>query len=88
MCPNYPGICHHVLTLSMQLQNSSFHVVERTRTSLKCQKLKNALAKILFFVVKIYMQICGVYVTVIVVVALSSLIINVEHNHFSHYVVT
>ena len=28
-----------------QLQNRSFHVVERTRTSLKCQKMKNARAK-------------------------------------------
>ena len=38
-----------------QLQNRSFHVVERTRTSSKCQKMKNARAKrakILFFIVK------------------------------------
>ena len=49
------NICHHMLTSSTQLQNRSFHVVERTRTSAKCQKMKNARAKrakILFFIVK------------------------------------
>ena len=49
------NICHHMLTSSTQLQNWSFHVVERTRTSSKCQKMKNARAKrakILFFIVK------------------------------------
>ena len=49
------NICHHMLTSSTQLQNRSFHVVERTRTSSKCQKKKNARAKrakILFFIVK------------------------------------
>ena len=49
------NICHHMLTSSTQLQNKSFHVVERTRTSSKCQKMKNARAKrakILFFIVK------------------------------------
>ena len=38
-----------------QLQNRSLHVVERTRTSSKCQKTKNARAKrakILFLIVK------------------------------------
>ena len=48
-------ICHHMLTSSTQLQKRSFHVIERTRTSSKCQKMKNARAKrakILFFVVK------------------------------------
>ena len=48
------NICHHMLTSSTQLQNRSFHVVERTRTSTKCQKMKNARAKrakILFFIV-------------------------------------
>ena len=43
------------LTSSTQQQNSSFHVVERTRTSSKCQKIKYARAKrakILFFIVK------------------------------------
>ena len=48
-------ICHHALTSSTQLQNRSFHVVERTRTSTKCQNMKNARAKrakILFFIVK------------------------------------
>ena len=49
------NICHHTLTSSTQLQNKYFHVVERTRTSSKCQKMKNARAKrakILFFIVK------------------------------------
>ena len=48
------NICHHTLTSSTQLQNRSFHVVERTRTSTKCQKMKNAReksAKLLFFIV-------------------------------------
>jgi len=49
------NICHHMLTSSTQLQNRSFHVLERTRTSSECQKMKNARAKrakILFFIVK------------------------------------
>ena len=49
------NICHHMLTSSTQLQNRSFHVVERTRTSAKCQKMKYARAKraiILFFIAK------------------------------------
>ena len=49
------NICHYMLTLSTQLQNRSFHVVETTRTSTKCQIKKNARAKrakILFFIVK------------------------------------
>ena len=49
------NICHHMLTSSTQLQNRSFHVVERTGTSTKCQKMKNARAKrakILSFIVK------------------------------------
>ena len=49
------NICHHMLTSSTQLQNRSFHVAERTRTSSKCQKMKYARAKrakILFSIVK------------------------------------
>ena len=49
------NICHHMLRSSTQLQNRSFSVVERTRTSSKCQKMENARAKrakILFFIVK------------------------------------
>ena len=68
------NICYHMLTSSTQLKNKSFHVVERTRTSTKCQKIKNARAKrakILFSLS--IMQICGVFVAVVVVVALSSL---------------
>ena len=55
------NICHHMLASTTQLQNSSFHVVERTRTSAKCQKMKNARAKrakILFFIVK-YANLMG-----------------------------
>ena len=40
--------------MSTQLQNRSFHVVERARTSTKCQNMKNARAKrakILFSIV-------------------------------------
>ena len=39
------NICHHMLTSSTQLQDRSFHVVERTRTSSKCQKLKKCTCK-------------------------------------------
>ena len=39
------NICHHMLTSSTQLQNRSFHVVERTRTSSKCQKMKKCTCK-------------------------------------------
>ena len=49
------NICHHMFTSPTQQQNWSFDVVERTRTSSKCQKMKNARAKrakILFFIVK------------------------------------
>ena len=49
------NISHHMLTSSTQLQNRSFHVIERTRMSSKCQKMKNTRAKrakILFFIVK------------------------------------
>ena len=56
------NICHHMLTSSTQLQNRSFHVVERTRTSLKCQKMKNARAKrakLEYCFSLSNMQICG-----------------------------
>ena len=49
------NIWHHMLTSSTHLKNRSFHVVERTRASSKCQKMKSARAKrakILFFIVK------------------------------------
>ena len=49
------NICQHIVTSSRPLQKRSFHVVERTRTSSKCQKMKNARAKrakIMVFVVK------------------------------------
>ena len=65
------NICYHILTSSIQVQNRSFHVVERTRTSSKCQKMKNARAKranILFFAVVGYANLWG-FVAVVVVVA-------------------
>jgi len=64
------NICHHMLTSSAQLQNRSFHVVERTRTSSKCQKMKmhvQCVQKYCFSLSN--MQICGVFVAVVVVVA-------------------
>ena len=49
------NICDHILTSSTQLQSRSFHVVERTRRSARCPRMKNARAKrakLLFFIVK------------------------------------
>ena len=49
------NICQHMLTTITQQQNRSFHVVERTRTSTKCQKMNNARtkpAKLMFLMVK------------------------------------
>ena len=34
------NICQHTLTSSTQLQNKSFHLVERTTTSARCPKIK------------------------------------------------
>ena len=48
-------IYHQVLKSSTQLQNRSFHVVERTATAANCIAMKHARAKrakLLFFVVK------------------------------------
>ena len=64
------NICHHMLRSSTQLQKRSFHVMERTRTSARCLKMKNARAKrakLLFSLSNI--QICGVFVAVVVAVA-------------------
>ena len=50
------NICNHMLTSSTQLQNRSFHVMERMRTPTKCTKMKNARAKrakLLFFYCKL-----------------------------------
>ena len=50
------NIYHYKLVPSTQLQNRSFHVVERTRTSAKCPKMENTRAKrakLLFFIVKV-----------------------------------
>ena len=60
------NICNHMLTSSTQLQNRSFHVMERMRTPTKCTKMKNARAKrakVLFFSLS-NMQICGALVVV------------------------
>ena len=57
------NICHHMLKSSTQLPNRSFHVVERTRMSSKCQKMTNTRAKrakIQFFSVK-YANLWGFY---------------------------
>ena len=59
-----------MLTSSTQLQNRSFHDVERTRTSAERAKMKNARAKrakLLFSLSN--MQICDVLVAVVVVLA-------------------
>ena len=48
-------ICHHMFMLSSQLQNGSFHVMEKTRRIVKSTKIKIACAKhtkLLFFIVK------------------------------------
>ena len=64
------NICLLVLTSSSQLQNRSFHVVERTRTSAECPKMKNARAKRAKTCFSLSnMQICDVLVAVIVMVA-------------------
>ena len=70
MCCNYPRCklepalgtykddVEHLSSYALVVHTTtkqSFHVVERTRTSSKCQKMKNARAKrakILFFIVK------------------------------------
>ena len=39
------NICLHMLTSSTELQNWSFYVVERTRTSTKCQKNEESTCK-------------------------------------------
>ena len=81
------NICHHMLTSSTQLQNRLFHVVERTRTSTKCQKMKNARAKraqILFFIVK-YANLWG-FCCRPPRGCLSSLLIGLNHCQISKFV--
>ena len=58
-------------TLSTRLQNKSFQVVERTRASTKCQKMKNAHAKRAKYCFHCHWntQICGVFVAIVDVVA-------------------
>ena len=53
------NICHHMLSSSTRLQNRSFHVVERTRTSTKCQKCTCKACKTTVFHCQI-LQISGV----------------------------
>ena len=62
------NICHHMVTSSTQLQNRSFHVVERTRTSSKCQKMQVQSVQNYCFSLS-NMQICEVFVAVVVVVS-------------------
>ena len=55
---------------STQLLKRSFHVIEKTKTSSKCEKMKNTptkRAKILFFIVQ-YANLWG-FVNVVVVIA-------------------
>ena len=64
------NICHHMLTSSTQLQNRSFHVVERMRTSSNFQKMKNSCVKRAKYHFSLSnMQIYGVFVAVVIVVA-------------------
>ena len=64
------NICRHMLTSSTQRQNRSFHVVERTRTSAKCTKMKTARAKRANLSYSLSnLQIYDVLVAVVVVVA-------------------
>ena len=57
------NICPHMLTSFTQLQNRSFYVVERTRTSAKCLEMKNAHAKRAKLLSN--MHICDVLVAVV-----------------------
>lgn len=52
-------ISRQALTSSKQLQDRSFHVMERTRTAAECAKMKNA----------VNMQIREIFVAVVFVVA-------------------
>ena len=64
------NICHHRPTSSTELQNSSFHVVERTRTSAKYQKNgKMHVQGVQNSFLLLHMQIRDVLVAVVVVVA-------------------
>ena len=42
------NICYYMPSSSTELQKTSFHVIERMRTSLICQKMKNACANTVF----------------------------------------
>ena len=46
------NICHHMLATLTKPQNRSFHIVEITRMSAKCTKMKTSRANLLFFIVK------------------------------------
>ena len=70
--------CHHMLTSSTQLQNRSFHVVERTRTSSKCQKMKNCTCKACKNTV-FHCQICK---CVRFLLPSSSWLLKLPNNHF------
>lgn len=64
------NICNHMLTSSTQRQNRSFHIIERMRTSSNFQKMKNACVKHAKYRFSLSnMQIYGVFVAVVIVVA-------------------
>ena len=69
------NIFYHMLMSSTQLQNRSFHVMERTRTSIRnVQKWKMHLQSVqnycsLLPYMQMYMQICDALVAVVIIVA-------------------
>ena len=71
------NICHHMLTSSTQLQ--SFHVVKRTRTSVRCPNRTNARATPI-----LYCQICKLWdVVVAAVVVVASRILYLLYRLYS-----
>ena len=64
------NICHHMLTSSTQLQNRSFHVVEERERLQNVERWKMHVQSVQKYWFSLSnMQICGVFVAVIVVVA-------------------
>ena len=79
------NICHAYAHVVHTTAKKGIHAIERTRTSSKCQKMKNARAKTLFPLSN--MQICGGFVAVVVVVAkLPSLAPCEELNVFAYQI--
>ena len=48
------NICHNMLTSSAQLQNRSFHVVERTKTPARCPKCTGEACKAIVFLCQVW----------------------------------